>query len=148
MLSTDTNNNTEIVVAGSLPPLRDTFKLNLHKLYSLINFHLTNPLWSKDENWSNFLKCNVIHQISVSLKGLKVAKTNVKNLFEQNSGNHNFTLLKWGIHFRHWFLMPELLSKIGRNWELMPEVNSWPMPELSSERGRNWESMPEVNSSL
>ena len=42
-----------------------------------------------------------------------------------NSGIHHFTLLKWGIHFRHWFLMPELPSKRGRNWESMPEVNSW-----------------------
>ena len=59
-----------------------------------------------------------------------------------NSKIHHFKLLKWGIHFWHWFTMPELPSKRGRNWKEEEEVNSFTLLIKSGIYFRNWESIP------
>ena len=67
-----------------------------------------------------------------------------------NSGIHHFILLKWGIHFQHWFPMPELPSKeegigrsrkksipdfISRVKELTSSINSQFLPLLEGNSG-------------
>ena len=83
------------------------------------------------------LRMNISETV-ITKKPIWHFKQNIFSIPHFNSGIHHFTLLKWGIHFWHWFPMLELPSKRGRNWKEEEEVNSFTLLTKSE----NW--LPEL----